>query len=265
MYYVFGDCMYDFANRADLEINFVCHKKNAARTYNCDSRATNSLVYYISGGHIFYHSGRQIKIRAREIVLLPFGASYQNETLCDDTEYYQIDFSIYENGKPCAVVNEPTAVKNIFFEGLPELFKSIYKGYTKNEQGDRLMCIADTLKILALVRKNRSWSNVSDTTNEIFAFIKDNCTSDISACDIAERFHISLSLLEKKLKASYDMSPIKLKNFLRIEKSKHLLAQGCTIEEAAEKTGFCDRYHFTKTFTYFVKQAPSVFISNLRI
>ncbi len=118
---------------------------------------------------------------------------------------------------------------------------------------------AEMLKILSLIRKNRSWSNVSDTTNEIYAFIKENCTSDISACDIAEKFHISLSLLEKKLKASYDMSPIKLKNFLRIEKSKHLLAQGYTIEEAAEKTGFCDRYHFTKTFTYFVRQSPSFF------
>ena len=92
----FGDYMYEFVNRADIEIKFVFYKMLAEKTYHCDFRPANSLVFYIKGGHRFYYSDKQIESRCGDIVLLPYGTNYSNETLSDDTQYYQIDFAIYD-------------------------------------------------------------------------------------------------------------------------------------------------------------------------
>jgi AraC-like DNA-binding protein len=257
--------MYEFVNRADIEIKFVFYKRLAEKTYHCDFRPANSLVFYIKGGHRFYYSDKQIESRCGDIVLLPYGTNYSNETLSDDTQYYQIDFAIYDNGKPQAVTDEPTVIKNIYGEGFAELFEFAYFHYTENGQSDRLLCISYLFKILALIKKITVSDKKLNVCEDIYLFIKENCTTGITTRDIAENFHISVSLLEKKLKKQYNMSPIRLKNYFRIEKSKQLLAQGYTIDEVSVKTGFCDRYHFTKTFVSFVKSSPSRFLSSLRV
>ena len=89
--------MYEFVNRADIEVRFVFHKKHPDKTYRCDFRPANSLVCYLSGGHTFYYSGKRIEGGVGDIVIIPYGATYSNELLSVDTRYYQIDFCIYEN------------------------------------------------------------------------------------------------------------------------------------------------------------------------
>lgn len=257
--------MYEFVNKVDVEIKFVFHKKKADKTYRCDFRPANSLVCYLNGGHAFYCSKKRIEGRAGDIVVIPYGAAYRNELLSDDTQYYQIDFCIYEKGEPKAISEEITVIKKQLNEVLPVLFKDAFESYTENEQSGRLLCISDTLKILAILKRHSDTFHKKDTVEEIFFFIKENCTTDITARDIAEKFNISISLLEKKLKSRYNMSPIRLKNYLRIEASKQLLAEGYAIDEIAARTGFCDRYHFTKTFVSFVKCSPAKFIASLRI
>ena len=257
--------MYEFVNRADIEVRFVFHKKRADKTYQCDFRPANSLVCYLNGGHTFYCSGKRTEGRVGDIVIIPYGATYRNELLCDDTQYYQIDFCIYEKGEPKPIADEITVIKNRLGEALTALFKDAFESYTENEQVGRLLCISDTLKILAILKRSLNAFSKKDTAEEIFFFIKENCTTDITAHDIAKRFNISISLLEKRLKARYAMSPIRIKNYLRIEASKQLLAEGYSIDEVASKTGFCDRYHFTKTFVSFVKCSPARFIANSRI
>lgn len=257
--------MYEFGNRADIEIKFILYKKRADKTYRCDFRPANSLVCYLKGGHTFFYSKKRAEGGVGDIVVIPYSAAYHNELLSDDTQYYQIDFCIYENGKPIAVSENISVIKNHLGEALTALFRDAFEDYTENGQAGRLLCISDTLKILAILKKSLVAFGKKDTVEEIFFFIKENCTTDITARDIAKKFNISISLLEKKLKARYDMSPVRLKNYLRIETSKQLLAEGCTIDEVASRTGFCDRYHFTKTFTSFMGQSPSRFTLNLKI
>ena len=257
--------MYEFVNRADIEVRFVFHKKHPDKTYRCDFRPANSLVCYLSGGHTFYYSGKRIEGRVGDIVIIPYGATYSNELLSDDTQYFQIDFCIYENGKAKAIADEITVIKNRLGESVTALFKDAFESYIENEQVGRLLCISETLKILAILKRSSDFFGKKDTAEEIFFFIKENCTTNITARDIAKKFNISISLLEKKLKARYDMSPVRLKNYLRIEASKQLLAEGYNIDEVSSRTGFCDRYHFTKTFTSFVGQSPSRFTLNLKV
>ncbi len=257
--------MYNFVNRADLEIECVMHRINVERQYRNKFRKANSFVYYISGGHIFEFDGKTLTARSGDIAILPYGASYTNTLIDADTEYYQIDFNIYKNDLPQAVVSEPTVFRNVLGENAQALFKGVYRNYTDVGNGKMLLCIADTLKITAMLHAYEATGKKRNTTEQIFLYVKEHCCEEITVKEIAETFHISVSLLEKKLRADLGFSPIELKNSLRIEKAKQLLAEGFSIEDTALKTGFSDRYYFTKMFTRLAKQTPLQFMRSISI
>lgn len=257
--------MYQFVKRVDIEIKFVLLRKNVERKYKNNFRNANSLVYYINGGHNFYFEDKNIVGRAGDVVLLPYGACYENELISDDTEYYQIDFCVYQNGKPQAIVNQPTVIKTAVGDNLKNLFGNVFKNYTDNRHSGMLLCIADTLKILSFIEDRPKNFKKKDKTQEIVYYIKETCFDDITVEEIAEHFGISVSQLEKRIKAEFGVSPVGLKNSFKIEKAKQLLAEGVSIKEVAYSTGFSDRYYFTKIFTRTVGQTPTQFIKNLAI
>ncbi|MBR2043390.1 MAG: helix-turn-helix transcriptional regulator [Clostridia bacterium] len=256
--------MYEFVNRADIEVNYVLHRKNVARTYQNDFRMTNSLVYYLVGGHTFFFGEKSVSAKAGDIALLPYGASYKNEILSSDTEYYQIDFCIYKENIPGKIVDEPTVISNLPTNNALFLFKEVFKNYSEAKPGSNLLYIADTLKILAMVKAGPLTVN-NDKSEDIILYIRENCFEDVKIEEIAKHFNVSVSQLEKKVRAHSGMSPVELKNSARIEKAKQLLAEGLTIKQAAYETGFSDRYYFTKTFIRFVGQTPTQFIKSLAI
>lgn len=256
--------MYEFVKRADVEIRYVLHRKNVAKTYTNSFRQANSLVFYLNGGHRFFFGGKSVTAKAGNIAVLPYGAAYANEILTTDTEYYQIDFCIYEQSKPVAIVGEPEVIENLLTDNALLLFKSVFKNYCANKPCGMLMCIADTLRILAMIQ-NKPYEAGDGKFEEIIVYLKENCFCNQKIDEIAKHFNISVSQLEKKLRARFGMSPVEFKNYMRIEKAKQLLAEGRTIKEVAYITGFSDRYYFTKTFTRFTEQTPAQFVKSLAI
>lgn len=257
--------MYNFVNRADVKIECVMHRTNAERQYRNKFREANSFVYYVSGGHIFEFDGETVTAGSGDIVVLPYGASYTNTLIDADTEYYQIEFNVYKGDSPQAVVSRPTVLKNILGENAQALFSGVYRNYTEVGNGKMLLCIADTLKILAMLQAYETTGKRKNSTEQILLYVKEHCCEEMTVKEIAETFHISVSLLEKRLRVDLGLSPIELKNSLKIEKAKQLLAEGCSIEDTAFKTGFSDRYYFTKMFRRFAKQTPLQFIRSISI
>ena len=67
--------------------------------------------------------------------------------------------------------------------------------------------------------------------------------------EIAEKLNMSVSSLSHLFKEESGISPIRYAMEGRLEKALLLLADAhITIEEVARKTGFSDRYHFSKAF-----------------
>ncbi|MBN2640678.1 MAG: helix-turn-helix transcriptional regulator [Victivallales bacterium] len=94
--------------------------------------------------------------------------------------------------------------------------------------------------------------------------IRSEIRSDISReyknAELAKKMGVSTSIFVRSFSAAFGKAPQQyiLEERLR-QASTMLLHSDLSIEEIAEKTGFCDRYYFTRAFTKFRYISPGKF------
>lgn len=76
------------------------------------SRHGNGFIYYAKGeGQEFYFDDKVYRAQLGDFLYLPNGAKYSNRKLSEDTEYYEIDFNLYdEKNAACSLFETPYVV-----------------------------------------------------------------------------------------------------------------------------------------------------------
>ena len=69
-----------------------------------------------------------------------------------------------------------------------------------------------------------------------------------SNADIAEKLNMSETAFQHLFKSETGIPPHQYFRQLQLNSSLRLLSRGMSIKDVASKTGFADRYHFSKTF-----------------
>jgi len=256
---VTGDNMYQIGNSVHVKLKCVLYRKNVDPVYRNPHRKANSLVFYTKGGHSFSFGNLLLGARAGQVVLLPYGGSYENRTLSPDTEYYQIEFELLEQNGPVALCPQP-----VVFAEPPEcmgLFERIYERFTGQAAGWQALCLGELLQILGLLESQAdSAQRQKDPVEKAAGFLQENYTGTASMEELAKCCSVSVSALEKGFGKRFGMTPVAYRNSLRVRRAVQLLASGHTIEEAAVQTGFSDRYYFTKIFKRITGQTPGAFM-----
>lgn len=261
--------MYQLKSRIDIELDCILYRRNAAKLFVQPCRPTGCFIYYISGGHIFDFYEQKFECRQGEIVYLPQGASYTNYLLSDDTEYYQINFNIYDGDKPVALFNELKTLDKSQSQKYISLFSDAYNYYTKRNFASAPLCISNILTLIGIFSTDKTGtdnphygiSRIADTLTYIDEFYY----LDTPVTELAKISSTSVSNLEKIFKQHFGISPSTYRNKLRIECAKQLLAGGYSIERAANLAGFSDRYYFSKTFKKVTGMTPSAFMHSHEI
>lgn len=261
--------MYKFKNRADIELECILYRSNVAKQFVQPYRPTNSFIYYISGGHIFDFGKYKTECREGEIIYIPQGTSYTNYSLSKDTEYYQINFNIYDNGCPVVLFNELTILDKIHSKKYISLFSDSHNLYVKRTFSYTPFCISNILKLIGVFSTEKNEKiNIGSGINRIantLTYIDEFYNLDTPVTELAKISSTSVSNLEKIFNHYFNMSPSAYRNKIRIERAKQLLAGGCSIEKAAYLTGFSDRYYFSKIFKKVEGVSPSVFMNSYEI
>jgi transcriptional regulator GlxA family with amidase domain len=79
-----------------------------------------------------------------------------------------------------------------------------------------------------------------------------------SPTDVAQRLDIGMSTLNRLFRATIGLSPGKVLNILRLERSRYLLtATNNDIDTIADICGYCDRHHFTRHFSNTFGMGPA--------
>ena len=254
--------MYQIVKNAVLEIECVLHRSNVTRTHEKRFREANSLVYYLKGGHRFIFGQEELSAGQGDVVILPYGACYQNITQHPETEYYQIEFSLLKEGMPTALCDKPMIFS--CSRDLQTLFSGVYAHYLRSSPAHRLLCLAGLLEILGTISVSQEWSaQKTDGAKAITPVVEhiNNCYyMNTSIEELAKKAFVSVSFLEKNFHKCFGMSPTAYRNRVRVEKAKQLLSEEYTIEEAARMVGFSDRYYFTKTFKKAAGVTPGEFV-----
>lgn len=243
----------NFANAKRIEIEIVNaqYRFNTHASMTQPGREANGLVYYVKGGHGVDWDGGSVEARQDEVLFLPYASVYGSHLLETGTEYYQIDFLVYADGK-CVPLNDEifTLSKGEAAAFFSEI-KAFYDVYVESFEGFLLPCLSYLYSLCGkLLRQRETESgrkNISGV-NRALSHIRDHFDEDTPVSDLAEMANLSVSGLDKAFRHAFALSPVAYRTHLRIEHACKLLSGGFSIAETARRVGYENVYYFSKVF-----------------
>lgn len=91
------------------------------------------------------------------------------------------------------------------------------------------------------------------------AFLEENLGAVISNDALAQQAGISVSAFNRLFRTQMGRSPQAYRRLKCVEKACLMLLSDASVKQIAKATGFCDRYHFSRTFKRIQKIGPAEF------
>lgn len=251
------------ADSINIKIDMVLYRYNAKTVYHEKSRHSDCFVYYVKGGHSFDFADFSLNTEAGNLLYLPYMESYRNELTDKRTEYFQIDFFIYENGKPVRLFEKARIFSSESAEKTLPLIKRIYDTYTDEKNSSKLFCISDIIRIIAIVKNEEITSKEEksgiDKIRNTVSHINEFYYLDTPVSELAAMSNMCVSNLEKLFKKNFGLSPVSYRNKIRTEHAKKFISGGYSITDTTQMTGFSDYFYFARIFKKFAGCSPGNF------
>lgn len=115
-----------------------------------------------------------------------------------------------------------------------------------------------------IIDENSLYKNVDTDIKNALEYIHRNFKKNFSGNDIASECSVSLSYLRGKFLKQTGMTVLQYRDSLRIAAAKEMLESGYfTASEIASELGYCDVYHFSKSFANQVGLSPRKWLNNI--
>ena len=249
--------------RLDIRIRSVKYKaeRDVLPYYYRRNRHSNSLVFYLKGGHRHtFEDGSECVSRDNDILFLPYGSNYVNRVIDSRIEYYQIDFEIFDNGEKVSLWDKPRLVSPFDVDGALQRFVDIYNLYTARPYAYTISALGNLLFLISLLLQeidaNAGVVASKKRISFAFNFLNNRYFENISISELASLSNMSVSNLEKNFLSATGRTPSDYRNSIRIEHAKTLLISGFSIRETSERVGYSDIYYFAKMFKRYTGQTP---------
>lgn len=247
-------------SKLEIRIDRILLKHNPLNEYYENSRISDGFVYYLKGGHKFIFNDESISTQQGDFLYLPYGAEYKNILLSSDTEYYQFDFVFFENNHPQRLFEKAYVFNDDVVKKIIEYIYSVYDTFKERKTAYKMLCASDIIKIAAILKNERiSVSKENDIFDKLritLNYLEKYYYLNTSVEELASMSFMGVSNMEKLFSKYFGFSPAAYRNKLRIEHAAQMLSDGYTVEETAEKTGFCDAFYFSKTFKKYMGVTP---------
>lgn len=253
----------ELENVRNLNIDFV-HAYRRFRVdpeFVCPSRNYNGFIYYLKGRQIFEFKDTRIEATEGDLLFLPYDAAYRNLVPDPETEYYEVDFNLYQNGEKVSLLPEPRLIHQP--NSLPyhplmyQLVKNRLAMDMSENYGDfALLC--QCIDLLIAQKKAENTPALARIQPSV-EYINNHYQENTSIKEIAALSSTCIANLERLFKQHFHVTPGTYRNMVRIKQAKQLLLSGYSIEETAAKVGFYDSFHFSKTFKRLTGMSPGAF------
>ena len=136
------------------------------------------------------------------------------------------------------------------YEQLP-----VYTVEKARDVGYLLKCVGESMLDHELVRyRNKPWVEMLE--NYIEAHLHEKITTDQLAGEVGR----SASFVAHHFESEFGKTPRQYIMKRRMEEARTLLENGASVQSTADRLGFYDAFHFSKTFKRFWKNPPSSFL-----
>lgn len=135
--------------------------------------------------------------------------------------------------------------KNLFIQALTQCLSKLELDKLKNSFMD---------KITELTKKN----TINELSGKFYAYISEHFSETISIKELASRFYITESYVNRLLVRDFGKTFVKLLNEIRIERAKILIKvyPFLTVEKIGEMVGFKDPYYFSRIYKTYTGYSP---------
>ena len=215
------------------------------------------FVLLESGQRTLYLDGKEIRIQARDFLLLPPG-SIQEPLELDEHSAWFVHF--YAQGKqiPSPEKLDTVQITMPIFGHLPSDFdcasyiKYICKQYERPYIG-RAFCEAQLQSLLSIIsinsQKRQIWRpDEASLREKMLKFIQANAHKNLTAQDYEEEFKLSYHQLGARFKKQTGFTIKQYHQRIRMQMAAYMLMDGKSLQQTAQDCGYDDYYFFIKCF-----------------
>ena len=250
-------------NHFNAQIFAAFYQCRALPKFTISSRSCDGLIYYVKGGHRFSFDNCTIESSAGDFVYLPLGSKYKNQLLSPNTEYYEVDFIMYDNNIPKPLMSSPKKISTPDSFAHLSLLRSIADKFCQIHEKEYFSIFSDLCKAIAItvesVENNRTTPGIDRIIKSV-AYIDRHYFENTPIEEIAAMSSTCISNFDRIFKRCFSVSPATYRNMLRIQHAKVALLSGYSIAETAAKVGFNDQFYFTKIFKQIAGITPGEYV-----
>ena len=182
-------------------------------------------------------------------------------------EIVRTSYTIYSEHTRSKIWGSDLSIPGNFIMG------EIFQERQKNREGSAEAIIAYVNAFLSLILQNVNFENESAgigwtnaMVSELQAYIKEHLGMPLSLADLSSHVSLSPNYLCKVFKQVTGETITHYTQNMKIERSIELLKdETLTINEIAERFGFCDQFYFSRVFKSYMCMSPMQYRKSLRL
>jgi len=230
---------------------------------NYKSNTTNKAHYVISirlkGKSSFLYCGTEFSVSEGEILYIPFGCSYSQESDGEEIICIHLDALSPMPKRIMRVIPDEPDVVCALFEQCHRLFSEKQKNY-------EYRCMSLLYEIFSHISLYEEEPNISAFERSLQYLKIHIYDNNLTIAELCKAHGVSRTYFNKLFKKRVGMAPTEYINHHKIEKAKHLLLNGSYLnEEIAALCGFTDVKYFYVVFKKVTGMTTKEFLQKISI
>lgn len=209
-------------------------------------RPYSALSIRLKGNAVFSDEARSLSAGDMDILFMPAGVGYHLTSGAE--QLIVVHFDVPETKQNCFEVFSPANA-----DAFLEIFTAMNRVWQQKKPGYYLRCTAMLYRLLEMLlmgSSNAAASTDSEKIKPAVRYIHEHYRDNqLTVFDLCQLLGISDTYFRKLFFRVYGTTPNRYINELRITYAEELLYTGYyTVEEVAERSGFCDAKYFSTVF-----------------
>ncbi len=235
------------------DIQIIAHKTEDTdfRFFN-PQRPYDGLIMITSGnGYAIDGNGKKYAVTVGDIIIANKDDRYSIE-LDAPCSYVTSGFSLNTDKSLLPFIYKSTETQS-------KRLKDVCKIWQSRSRYSYAFCRIGLLQLyMDIVQSTSILETENSFIDKAISYIHKNFKTNFSGADIAAYCSVSLSHLRSQFLRQTGKTVLEYRNSLRISAAKEMLeSKYYSVAEIAAELGYCDVYHFSKSFSSSVGCAPS--------